>query len=639
MSKIKTEFKDGILTIQKIRTRHTENDIENIDIENILYNEEYKSKVKATAIEEQNTIFMIKELEGLNELGTKDALAVYSRNNTICYKKAHVENIYKIFVKLPYKFIKVAIGRKYVKFRIFAYLKNIYNLPIENIAFAIDSNNYKNTSLKQYNLPKNKFKLLFEKNVYGFKFKISDLLDSNEEINNYVCFNLKIDGQDIQYKLGIVDKKIKSKKEPRKYYNLPLKGKYIKDYAIHIRRTVAGNLILMKRMIEPEEKKIKFRFLECKLISKVLYKLGKFLTKHRKKNINIFYEKFASKAEEGVYELYTKCKESNISKNYFVIDKISPDYQRIKNDKNVVKRFSLRYYWLVYNTTWFIASEAPSHLNILRSNNKYFRRATYDKKFVFLQHGIIYMKNLGINSSFKKGKEGESQYMVVSSEKERDVVVDMLDYNEEQLIKTGLAMYSSIEYNHINNKSEDIITVMLTWKPYEENLYNFEESSYYKNIIEIYDTLKKYVKPENIKIVAHPKVYDLLNNTDLKDSIWQNPISEVLKISKMFITDYSSACYNAFYQGAGVVFYQPDLELYEIENGKLIPNDDEYIGQRALNNDEFIKVLDKSIKNGKIDLSYLRTKEQEEMYKTINEFSDGKNTERIYEKLKDVKIV
>lgn len=639
MSKIKTEFKDGILTIQKIRTRHTENDIENIDIENILYNEEYKSKVKATAIEEQNTIFMISELEGLNEQGTKDALAVYSRNSTICYKKAPVENIYKIFVKLPYKFIKVAIGRKYVKFRIFAYLKNIYNLPIENIAFAIDSNNYKNTSLKEYNLPKNKLKLLLEKNVYSFKFKISDLLDSNEEINNYVCFNLKIDGQDIQYKLGIVDKKIKSNKEPRKYYNLPLKGKYIKDYAIHIRRTVAGNLILMKRMIEPEEKKIKFRFLECKLISKVLYKLGKFLTKHRKKNINIFYEKFASKAEEGVYELYTKCKESNISKNYFVIDKISPDYQRIKNDKNVVKRFSLRYYWLVYNTTWFIASEAPSHLNILRSNNKYFRRATYDKKFVFLQHGIIYMKNLGINSSFKKGKEGESQYMVVSSEKERDVVVDMLDYNEEQLIKTGLAMYSSIEYNHINNKSEDIITVMLTWKPYEENLYNFEESSYYKNIIEIYDTLKKYVKPENIKIVAHPKVYDLLNNTDLKDSIWQNPISEVLKISKMFITDYSSACYNAFYQGAGVVFYQPDLELYEIENGKLIPNDDEYIGQRALNNDEFIKILDKSIKNGKIDLSYLRTKEQEEMYKTINEFSDGKNTERIYEKLKDVKIV
>ena len=107
----------------------------------------------------------------------------------------------------------------------------------------------------------------------------------------------------------------------------------------------------------------------------------------------------------------------------------------------------------------------------------------------------------------------------------------------------------------------------------------------------------------------------------------------------MFITDYSSACYNAFYQGAGVVFYQPDLELYEIENGKLIPNDDEYIGLRTLNKEELIDVLNKSIKDGKIDLSVLRTEEQEKMYQTINEFSDGKNIDRICDKLKELNLV
>lgn len=639
MSQIKVDFKDGILKIEKDRTRQTEDDIETIDIYNLIYKEEYKSKIKVTNIEEKNKIFLIQELEGLNEVGTKDAVVVYSGLSRIMYKIAPIEDVYRIFVKVPYKILKVSITKKYLKFKVFAYLTNKFNLNIQNINFVIDSNNFKEVNLKEYLVKKSKYKMLLEKNIYNFKFKIDDLLDSNEDINNFVSFNLKINDTDVQYKLGIKDKKIRKKKLAKKYYNLPMKSKYVKDFAIHIRRTIAGNLIVVKRLIDPVEKTLKFKFLESKPVSFILYNFGKIGTKLRKKKINIFYEKFASKAEEGVFDLFKKCSESKKTKNYFVIDKNSEDYEKIKNEKNVVKKYSLKYYWIIYNASWFIASEVPSHLNILRSNNKYFRRATYDKKFVFLQHGIIYMKNLGVNSAFKKGKEGESQYMVVSSEKEKDVVVDMLNYDEEQLLKTGLGMYSNIKYKHINNDSEDIVSIMLTWKPYEENLYNFEESSYYKNIIEIYNILKQYVKTENIKIVAHPKVYDLLYNTHIKDSVWQQPISEVLKISKMFITDYSSACYNAFYQGAGVVFYQPDLELYEIENGKLIPNDDEYIGLRTLNKEELINVFNKSIKDGKIDLSVLRTEEQEEMYKTINEFSDGKNIDRICEKLKELNLV
>ena len=46
-----------------------------------------------------------------------------------------------------------------------------------------------------------------------------------------------------------------------------------------------------------------------------------------------------------------------------------------------------------------------------------------------------------------------------------------------------------------------------------------------------------------------------------------------------------------------------------------------------------------SKENKKIDLSIVRTKEFEDNYKTINEFSDGKNIERIYENLEKLKIV
>ena len=131
----------------------------------------------------------------------------------------------------------------------------------------------------------------------------------------------------------------------------------------------------------------------------------------------------------------------------------------------------------------------------------------------------------------------------------------------------------------------------------------------------------------------------MLSETDMKDVIWQGPISEILKITKLFITDYSSACYNAFYQGAGVLFYQPDLELYEKLNGKLVPKDDEYIGPRVFNREELVTSLKKFITDGSINLKAIRTIEHEKIYGLINEFSDGKNIDRIYEKLKELKIV
>ena len=505
--------------------------------------------------------------------------------------------------------------------------------------FFADGETYKDCKLKQYSKQISKLKMITDKNFYKFSFNLNDILKDESTINGAIKFEVMVNGYPIEYKVGIRDKKIVSGKIAKKYYNLPIKGFYTRDFAVHIRRTIAGNLVLVQRKIEPIEKTLKYKFFESKFISYLLYHIGKFGTKIRKKKINLFYEKFASKAEEGVYDLYTKCKQSKKTKNYFIIDKNSPDYIEIKSDKNVIKKYSFKFYWLFYNTTYFIASEAPSHLNVLRSNNKYFRRATYDKKFIFLQHGIIYMKNLGVNSSFKKGKEGESQYMVVSSEKEKEVVAEMLDYNEEQLWKTGLGMYSKIKYKHINNDSEDYVTVMLTWKPYEEQLYDFAQSSYYHNVIEIADMLKKYIDREKIILISHPKAENLLINTDLKDSIWNKPISEALEKTKLLITDYSSVCYNTFYQGGGVIFYQPDLQLYESENGPLIPDKDEYIGKRAFNIKELEKIIKKATKNKKVNLEEIRNEKFEENYKTINEFSDGKNIDRIYEKLTQLDII
>ena len=666
LGRIKINFKDDLLFLEKDSVRKNKNLLEKIDIRNLNYGDTYTSNIQATSSKDKNKILFFQEIEGFEKTNNyqnieddgqyeddnnndndnlsesykkQDAIIVYSVNGKIRYSFCDLEKALKKFVQLKYKIVELKLNKHQFKIVIIAYLLNKSKAEIGETKFFADGETYKECKLKQYSKQISKLKMITDKNFYKFSFKLKDILKDESTINGSVRFEVMVNGYPIEYKVGIRDKKIVSGKIAKKYYNLPIKGLYTGNFAVHIRRTIAGNLVLVQRMIEPIEKTLKYKFFESKLISFLLYHIGKFGANIRKKKINLFYEKFASKAEEGVYDLYTKCKQSKKTKNYFVIDKNSPDYLKIKSDKNVIKKYSLKFYWLFYNTSYFIASEAPSHLNVLRSNNKYFRRATYDKKFVFLQHGIIYMKNLGVNSSFKKGKEGEAQYMVVSSEKEKEVVAEMLDYNEEQLLKTGLGMYSKIKYKHINQDSEDYVTVMLTWKPYEEQLYDFEQSSYYQNVIEITDMLKKYIDRDKIILISHPKAESLLINTDLKDRIWNKPISEALEKTKLLITDYSSVCYNTFYQGGGVIFYQPDLQLYESENGPLIPDKDEYIGKRAYNLKELEKIIKKTIKNKKINLDEVRTEKFEENYKTINEFSDGKNIDRIYEKLTQLNII
>ena len=275
MSKLEVDFYDNLLQLKKIRTRQSDDDFESIDVSKLVYKEEYQSKIKVTNADEKNKIMLFKRLSQINKDDTNSILLVYAKGNKIKYKITSEENAYKTFVQVPYKILNVNITNKYLKFTIFAYIVNNWKLNIKDIKFAIDSNNQKDITLKVYDSKKQKAKKLLEGNVYKFKFKISDLLNSNEEINNFVSLNLKIDEAEVQYKLGIRDKKIVKRKKAKKYYNLPMKSKYIKDYAIHIRRTIAGNLVVVKRLIEPIESTFKFKFLESQLVSNLMYEIAK----------------------------------------------------------------------------------------------------------------------------------------------------------------------------------------------------------------------------------------------------------------------------------------------------------------------------------------------------------------------------
>ena len=667
MSKITAEFSDNKLIINKEMLRKSDDNTNIIDITDLILNREYKSNIKVSNKRQDNKIILMHEItaeaeleiaikkaenEGKsqeeiddiieehnnlvnNEELEKKAIAVYIREHKVCYCYGTLSRIYKRLVEFIYKIVSIKLNRNGISIFMYSYIINRFKFDLTNKRLEVGECITENVEIHEAPGKISKKKIPFSKYKTKINVKKSELEKTEVPINNNFIIKMDVNGTTVGYHLGKGDLGIKN---PRQYYH-PIKSIYNDEYAFHIRRDNHTNLVLVKRLKEPIENTFKFKLFENKYSSFLMYEMSKIYKKISSKKVNLFYEKFAGKVEEGAFDLCEKCVSSDNSKNYFIITEDSPDYEMIKDFDFVVKKFSFKYYWLVYNANSFISSDAPLHVNILRSNNKYLRKSLLEKKFIFLQHGVTYLKAHDTNSAYRNEKEAEPDYMVADGEKEKEVICEMLGIPEERIWNTGLPIFDTIEYKHINNDSDDIITIMLTWKPYEEHLYDFRESSYYQSVIEMYDMLSKYIDTDKIYIIPHPKVLDLLMNTDMKDNVWHGPISEILKKSKLLITDYSSVAYNTFYQGGGVVFYQPDIRLYERMNGKLVPNDDEYIGKRAFDIGQLEDIIKETIENGKIDLTKIRTKQFEENHASINEFSDGKNIDRIYDKLIERKLI
>lgn len=539
--------------------------------------------------------------------------------------------LYKRFLHFSHRAEHVSLrkDRFHISFQGCVYSAKWQDLPLTKTTLVVDQNHKMNVAMKLQPGKRHYTKISYE-------IPLDSIILQETQINNPIHMEADVDGACLEFNVG---HKTKHKKADRFYY-VPITGIYYKDKALFVRGNVHQNYTLVVRDRDPIEYEAAFLQMEGKWNSFLLYWGGRIKRFCRNMPLNLYYEKNSMKAEEGTFEIFLNALQSDRSKNYYILDSTSPQWEALSKHPNVAAKYSKQYYELVYSADCFISTETPSHLNVHRAVNKYIRKTLLEKKFVFLQHGVTYLKCQGAGSVFGRGKEGEPDYMIVGSEKEADAAARMLHIPRERCIRTGLPVFSKIEYEHISQTSDDVVTIMLTWKPSEEHmLRHFEESGYYQNTRMVYELVQKHIAGQKIQLVPHPKVMELLMRTDLAGSVWKGSVSDALNNTKLLITDYSSVCYNAFYQGAAVVFYQPDLEAYQKEVGRLVPEDDEYIGYRVFEQNGLEQLLQSGIRQGHIDLTYMRSEQFMDRYRSINQFTDGKNIQRIIDFLKEKGIV
>ncbi len=308
----------------------------------------------------------------------------------------------------------------------------------------------------------------------------------------------------------------------------------------------------------------------------------------------VLYQDRRENADDNAEILYEKnCYENA----YFVIDKKSPSYQKLKEKGyNIVSFGSFKHKLLFLNAKLIISSHLQKNMySPFQYSSYYYYNDFYRSKFVFLQHGVISHDH----HIFMNPHKNAVDLFISSSANEQKLIKD---FGYKNVAITGLARfdkYEQVEKNVVQNKVEKTLLYFVTWN--ENYKYNIEKNEMTKSIVSLLknDELKAICKANNLKIKLVPHL-NLLNVFEqYKDSHIDvlNPseivFNEVINSSDILLTDTSSIMYDFAYMKKPVITYVP----YKRNYGEKIIENDDFIFNTVLET-EVISQLEKILSNG-----------------------------------------
>lgn len=344
--------------------------------------------------------------------------------------------------------------------------------------------------------------------------------------------------------------------------------------------SVAKNILTFRKA----DKKVRRRY-ERQMSRQILHKKGsryknllkviarKFIrynTKHSKRQVWLVSDRIYSAGDNGeAFFRYLKEKKNKGIRPYFILEKSSPDYKRIRKTGRVISPRSLKFKYLYLKCSAIISSHLPWEL-IQPFDTSSVKDLLINRKIIFLQHGVT---KDDMSLSYSRFNQGMDMF-VTTAEMERDSIVGNLNYGltESQVPFTGFP-----RFDYYENAPENIIYVMPTWRKSlseisaedHDKVLNSRYVRFYSALLHdkrLYDLLKLY--GYKLKFVPHPLAESCFDNLDIADrniEVHKGEFSykEAFKRAKLVITDYSSVSFDFAYLGKAIIYSQFDIqELY-----------------------------------------------------------------------------
>ena len=255
----------------------------------------------------------------------------------------------------------------------------------------------------------------------------------------------------------------------------------------------------------------------------------------------------------------------------YIIDKKSADIDRIKEEDRVQYR-SLKHY------IYFLTAGKLISTHIMGYSPEFSLFWRLDKKTLVKTAGKRVMLQHGITKDYIEmmtSKVSKLDTFICGAKPEYDYILQNYGYDESVVKYTGFARFDALK-----DESKNQILVMPTWRKYLKYENNFKETKYYKAWQSFLNNpeLIKYLEKNKTTLIFYPhyEMQKFISDFSVKSKnivlakIKDYDVQQLLKESKLLITDYSSVFFDFSYMKKPVIYYQFDQEEYRkghYENG------------------------------------------------------------------------
>lgn len=287
--------------------------------------------------------------------------------------------------------------------------------------------------------------------------------------------------------------------------------------------------------------------------------------KYRGHNIYVVAERGTDARDNG-YHLYRYIRQTYPElEAYYIIAKDSPDRKKVELYGNVVAWGSLKHYLLFIAAQYKISTHIAGYSPNINFYTKFVGKLHWRGKRIFLQHGVI--------KDDLKGLYWEKTLVdlfICGAKPEYDDVSARYHYADGQVRYTGLARYDAL--HDIELKQQ--VLVMPTWRVFlkEKNQEDVLASDYVTkwNRVLNDERLLQKLNIAGMQLVFYPhyeaqKFLSLFQSKDpavVIADFAHFDVQQLLKESKLLVTDFSSVFFDFAYMKKPCIYYQFDEEEF-----------------------------------------------------------------------------
>lgn len=273
-----------------------------------------------------------------------------------------------------------------------------------------------------------------------------------------------------------------------------------------------------------------------------------------------------NKADDNAEALYRYYQQNSDKQIYFAVEKNSNSWRRLEMENfNLIEFGSYNHKLKYLQATKIISSHAARRIYDPFYPSKEFINLE-NRKFVFLQHGIV----MGKHHGFLDRVNNQIDLVITSTKQEKEIFKDFSGFDNIEI--AGLSRYDN--YQLAESDKREYIVYAPSWNVlYKDNL---EDSIYAKEIKKVINSklITNVLRQNELKlyVVMHPEFINMnigISNSEYVEVLGHGNFlySDILKNTVGLITDYSSLLFDVLYQRKFVIEHQP-YQLHH-ENSEL----------------------------------------------------------------------